>query len=193
SLPSADVVEDQLRDVGVVADDDEDGRSLVAGPFRLALLPLAVARFIVAVEAMESALQLDRQLGFACDRFGSPALARKFLADSGPEVAVGRLIPLHRVVGDGNAGNLDDARLDGVDEREVGDDPGKEVPFPIARAPEEEGGRRQVLEAADADLVADGFQPRDPDPGFLVSLLGFGAVFAFERLGLAFGLAPVAV
>src|SRR5208282_2486620 len=65
SLPSADVVEDQLRDVGVVADDDEDGWSLVAGPFRLALLPLAVARFIVAIEAMESPLQLDRKLGLA--------------------------------------------------------------------------------------------------------------------------------
>ena len=193
SLPSADVVEDQLRDVGVVADDDEDGRSLVAGPFRLALLPLAVAGFIVAVEAMESPLQLDRQLGLASDRLGSSALAGKFLPDSRPEVAVGRLLPLHRVVGDGNAGNLDDARLDGVDEREVGDDPGEEVPFPIARAAEEEGGRRQVVEAADADLVADGFQPRDPDPGFLVPLLGFGAVFPLERLGLAVGLAPVAV
>src|SRR5271157_4292733 len=154
SLPSADVVEDQLRDVGVVTDDDEDGRSLVAGPFRLALLPLAIAGFIVAVEAMESPLQLDRQLGLASDRFGSPAPAGKLLADSRPEVAVGRLIPLHRVVGDGNAGNLDDARLDGVDEREVGDDPGKEVAFPIARAAEEEGGRRQVVEAADADLIA---------------------------------------
>jgi len=108
SLPSTDVVEDQLRDVGVVADDNEDRRSLVAGPFRFALLLLAVTGFIVAVKAMESPLKLDRQLGLAFDCFGSPALARKFLPDSRPEVAVGRLVPLHRVVGDGNAGNLDD-------------------------------------------------------------------------------------
>src|SRR5208337_4107786 len=72
-------------------------------------------------------------------------------------------------------------------------DPGKKVPLPIARAAEEEGGRRQVVESPDADLVADGFQSRDPDPGFLVPLLGFGAIFALERLGLAVGLAPVAV
>ena len=189
----ADVVEDQLRDVRVVADDDEDGRSLVAGPFRFALLPLAIAGFIVAVEAMESPLQLDRELGLAFDRLGSSPLAGKLFPDSRPEVAVGRLLALHRVVGDGNAGNLDDARLDGVDEREVGDDPGEEVPFPVARAAEEERGRRQVVEAPDADLVADGFETRDPDPGFLVPLLGFGAIFALERLGLAVGLAAVAV
>ena len=70
---------------------------------------------------------------------------------------------------------------------------GNRVPFPIARAAEEERSRRQVVEAPDADLVADGFEPRDPDPGFLVPLLGFGAIFALERLVLAVGLAAVAV
>ncbi len=64
------------------------------GTFRLGLLPLAVAGFIVAVEAMEGPLQLDWKLGLAFDRFGSPALAGKLLADSRPEVAVGRLNPL---------------------------------------------------------------------------------------------------
>ena len=38
-LPAGDVVEDQLRDVGVVADDDEDGRRDAAGPGVGVLLP----------------------------------------------------------------------------------------------------------------------------------------------------------
>ncbi len=70
---------------------------------------------------------------------------------------------------------------------------GNRVPLPIARAAEEERGRRQVVNRPDADLVADGFETRDPDAGFLVPLLGFGAFVAFELLGLAVGLAAVAV
>jgi hypothetical protein len=142
SLPSADVVVDQLRDVSVVADDDENGWGLGAVPFRFAPFPLAVASLVIAVEAVQSPLQLDRELGLAADRFGSPPLAGKLFPDARPEVAVSRLLSLHRVVGDGNTGNLDDARLDGVDEREVRDDPGEQVTCPVARAPEEERGRR---------------------------------------------------
>ena len=50
-------------------------------------------------------------------------------------------------------------------------------------------GRR----SADAGLVADGFESRDPDPGFLVPLLGLGAILALECFGLAVGLAAVAM
>jgi hypothetical protein len=192
-LPPRDVVEDELRDVTIVADDDEHGRRLVAGPVRLAPFPEAIAGLIVAVEAVESPLKLDRELGLARNSIGLPTLAGQLLADAGPEVAIGRLIAQHRVIGDGDPGNLDDARLDGVNQREVGDDPGEERPFAVARAAEEERGRRQVVNRPDAGLVADRLQAREPDAGLLIPLLGLGAVLALERLGLAVGLAAVAV
>ena len=85
-------------------------------------------------------------------------------------------------------------RLDGVDQREVGDDPGEERPFGIAGAAEEERRGRQVVDRLDADLGLHGLDARDPDPGFLLALLGFLAIVAGERFGLVrFGLAAVAV
>ena len=116
------------------------------------------------------------------------------LADAEPEVAVGRLVALHRVIGDRHAGNLDDARLDRVDQREVGDDPGEERPLGVARASEEERRGRQVVDRLDADLGFDGLDARDPDPGLFLALLGLLAIVAGECFGFGgLGLAAVAV
>ena len=98
-LPAGDVVEDQLGDVGVVADDDEDGRRDAAGAGLGVLLPQAVVLLVVAVEAVQRALQFDGELGLAADRVGLAALLRQVLADAQPQVAVGRLVAGHRVVG----------------------------------------------------------------------------------------------
>ena len=105
------------------------------------------------------------------------------LADAEPEFAVGGLVALHGVVGDRNAGNLDDAGLDGVDQGEVGDDPGEQRSLGIARAAEEERGGRQVVDRLDADLGFDGLDARDPDSGFVFAFLGLLAVVADQRLG----------
>src|SRR5205807_1378621 len=143
------------------------------------LFPTAIANLIVAVEAVEGALKLDGELWLARDGLGLAPLAGQLFPDAGPEIAIGGLIAYHGVVGDGNAGNLDDARLDGVDQREIGDDPWKERSFPVARPSKEERSRRQVVERPDADLIAHGFESRDPHSGFLIPLFGFGAILAF--------------
>ena len=77
-------------------------------------------------------MQLDGELRLAGDGLGPPPLVREPLADSRPEVAIVRVVAGHRVVGDGNPRNLDDARLDRVHQREVGDHPGEERPLGVA-------------------------------------------------------------
>ena len=59
-LPAGDVVEDQLRDVGVVADDDEHRRRDALGAGLGVLLPQAVILFVVAVEAVQAPLAVRR-------------------------------------------------------------------------------------------------------------------------------------
>ena len=84
----------------------------------------------------------------------------------------------------GHAGHLDDAGLDGVDQREVGDDPGEERPFGIARAAQEERRGRQVVDRLDADLGLHGLDAGNPDAGLLLAFLGFFAIVAGERFVL---------
>ena len=177
-LPAGDVVEDQLGDVGVVADDDEDRRGDALGAGLGVLLPQAVILLVVAVEAVQRALQLDGQLGLAADGLGPAALLGQVLADAQPEVAVGGLVAGHRVVGHGHARHLDDAALDGVDQREVGDHPGEERAFGVAGAAQEERRGREVVDHLDADLGLDRFEAGNPDAGLFLALLGFLALVA---------------
>ena len=74
-FPAGDDIEHQLRDVGVVADDDEHRRRDAAGAGLGVLLPEAVILFVVAVEAVQGPLQLDRELGFAARPLRSCALS----------------------------------------------------------------------------------------------------------------------
>ena len=141
----------------------------------------------------DALLQFGEQLRLAADGLSLLALAGQVLADAGPELAVGRCGAGHGVVGDGDAGHLDDAGLDGVDEGEVGDDPGEECPLRVAGAAEEERGGGEVVDGLDADLGLDRLQPADPDAGFLVALPGFLAVLAGQLLVDAVRFAPVAV
>ena len=98
-FPAGDVVEDQLGDVGVVADDDEHRRREATGAGLGVLLPQAVRLLVVAVEAVQRPLQFDGELRLAADVLGLAALLRQVLADAQPQVAVGRLVAGHRIVG----------------------------------------------------------------------------------------------
>src|SRR6185369_6211257 len=81
----------------------------------------------------------------------APALLREGVPDMLVDDAVGGLVALHRVVDDRDAGDLDDAGLDGVDEGEVGDDPGEEDALGVAGTLEVERGRGNVVDGADAE------------------------------------------
>src|SRR5690606_2628297 len=99
------------------------------------------------------------------------AFPRHVLPDVYPEVAEDRHFLSRDVVGHGDAGQLDDAALDGVHEREVGHGPGEECTFGVARAAQEKGGGREVDYPVDAELAVDGFEPADPEAGGLVVFL----------------------
>ena len=71
-----DVIEYGFAYVRVVADDDEHGRRLVAGPVLSVLFPEAIAGFIVAIKAVKCPLKLDGDLRLARDGLGLPPLAR---------------------------------------------------------------------------------------------------------------------
>ena len=94
-FPAGNVIEDQLGDVGVVADDDEDRRGEPASAGLGVLLPQAVILLVVAVEAVERPLQLGGQLGLARQGVRLAALLGQVLADAQPQVAVGGLVAGH--------------------------------------------------------------------------------------------------
>ena len=127
-VKAGDVVVNQLRGRGVVADDDEAGRHANAG-----FLPKLEGLLVVAVERFERGLQLRRQA--RADR-ASLALPRPFFgiffADVLPEIAEHRHLVAGDVVGDRHARQFHDAALDGIHEREVAHRPREERAFGIA-------------------------------------------------------------
>jgi hypothetical protein len=124
-FPTGDVVEHHFRDVGVVADDDEHGGRQAVGTGFLVVLPALVALGVVGVQGLQGAFQGGGQLGFSGDGLGLAAFLRQVVADAEPEVAVGGQFAGHGVVGHGDARDFDDAGLDGVDQGEIGHNPGK--------------------------------------------------------------------
>ena len=168
-----DVVVDQLRGRGVVADHDEAGRHPDA---RLA--PLRERPLVVAVQRVQRGLQLRRKL----QRVGRlpAALLGHVLADVLPELAEDRHLGAGDVVGDGHPRQLHDAALDGVHQREVARRPREQRALRVARAPQEERRRRQVDHALHPELPPDDLQPRDPDPRLLEVPLRLLQVFALE-------------
>jgi hypothetical protein len=106
-LPAGDEVEDQLGDVGVVADDDEHRRRH-AGLRHPGLPPALERLLVVAVEAVQGALELCRRPWLALDGRLPPSLPGKLVADLAPQLPVGDG-GRHPVVVDRHAGDLDDA------------------------------------------------------------------------------------
>src|SRR3546814_12886685 len=75
--------------------------------------------------------------------------------------------------------------LDGVHEGEVAHGPGEEGALGIAGAAQEEGGGREVVDRADAELALHRLDAGDPQAGGLVVLLGLVLVLALQEIGRA--------
>ena len=176
AVEAGDVVVDQLRDGGVLADDDEAGRDGDA-----ALLPQLEGLLVVAVERLERGLQPRRQLQRIEVAAGAAPLLRHVLADVLPEVAVDRHLVAGDVLRDRHARQLDDAALDGVHQREVAHRPGEERAFGVAGAAQEERRGREVEDAREPERAVHGFETGDPQAGGLVVLLGFLPLVALQR------------
>ena len=190
ALEAGDPFEHQLGDRGVLAHHDEHRRH--ADPGALPALELAL---IVAVERVQRGLQHVGQVERAELR-GARGGLRQALADVLPQVAIDDRIGLHEIVAHRHARQLDDAALDRVHQAEVGYDPGKEIAFRIARAAQEEGGGRQIVDRAHAlrQLAVQRLDAVDPEPGGFLVLGRFLLVVAGQRaFGIAADLVPVAV
>ena len=189
ALEAGDVVVDQLGGGGVVAHHDEAG-----GHGDTGLLPEGKGLFVVAVEGLEGGLELGRQVQGVEAGGLAPAFLRHLGADVFPEVAEHRHLGAGDVVGDGHAGQFDDAALDGVHEGEVAHGPGEEGAFGVAGAAQEEGGGGEVDDPRQAQAVVDGLQAGDPQTGGGVVLVGLLLVLALQGgLLVVRGLFAVAV
>ena len=127
-LKPCDPVINQARDGGVLAHDDEDGRD--ADTFGL---PFPVMLFIVGIERVKRRHQHRRQV----ERVLRP---QQVFADVLPEVAIDRVVCRKAVVRHGHPRQLHDAALDGIHQAEIGNHPGKQRAFLIARPTKEERG-----------------------------------------------------
>ena len=144
------------------------------------LLPELEGLLVVAVERFEGGLQLDGRLSGS----RSSALPRPFLGIFLPMCSqrsrnIGISSP-GMLSATGTRGQLDDAALDGVHQREVAHRPGEQRAFGVAGAAQEERRGRQVNDARDAELALDRFEAGDPEAGGLVVLLGFLLLVALQ-------------
>ncbi len=108
-IEAGNIVVDQLRDRGVLADDDEAGRD-----GNTALLPQIKSALIVSIESLERGLELVWKLERVKVTAGAASLLGHILADVLPEVAVDRHLVAGNVFGDRHARQLDDAAFDGI-------------------------------------------------------------------------------
>ncbi len=80
----------------------------------------------------------------------------------------------------GTRGQLHDAALDGVHQREVAHRPREEGALGISRSAQEEGGRREIDHPGEPELAVDRLQAGDPEAGGLVVTLSLLALVALE-------------
>src|SRR6266508_2175755 len=127
SMKAGDQIVNELRDRGVLADDDEARRHLDA-----LVLPQLEGRLVVAVEDFQRRLQASGEL----ERIEFLALASSFLghvfADVLPEIAEHRHFVARDVFRHRDARQLDDPALDGVHEREVAHRPREQGTLGVA-------------------------------------------------------------
>jgi len=138
------------------------------------------ARPLSILAAKRRRVSADRRRGLAC------ALARKAataLPHDLPKAAVDRhIVGGDVVIVDRHPGQLDDAALDRVEQREVAHDPGKEPALAIAGAGEEEWRRRKIVDAGKSDLDASTLRRWKSRPRRFVVLGCFVLFYAFERI-----------
>jgi hypothetical protein len=171
---AGDVAIEDLSDVGVIADDDEDGRGLV----------LVGGGGLDVFEAFGPLTGKGAQGGFGLlidgiglgpfGLAGQAAAGADALVDELPETEVGGFGAAGGV-GDGQARDLDDAGFDGVDEAEIGDEPGEWAAFLVTGAGDVERGGGEVDAEADARGLVDAVESLDPNGRFFaVGLDGLG-------------------
>ena len=184
-----DVVVEQLGGRLVVAHHDEARRHAHAG-----VSPCLEGLLVMAVERFQGGLQLGRKRQRVQAAL-SGASARHALADMRPEFAELRHLAARHVVRHRHPGQLDDAALDGVHQREIRHRPRKERALGVAGAAQEERRGGEVDHAGDAELGLENLQAADPHPRRLLVLLRFATFLALERSFLAqlLGLGGVAV
>ena len=133
TVEAGDVVVDQLRCGGVVADDDKAwGHADFRG------LPFFEGLLVVAVEGVEGRQELRGQPQGIC-RGLAPALLRHGLPDVLPEFPEHRHFALGDVVGHRYSRQLDDPAFDGIHQREVARSPGEQRSLLVPGTRQEEG------------------------------------------------------
>src|SRR5207245_8933168 len=139
---------------------------------------------IVLIQRMERRCQIIRQYRIALIvRSTTGALGHvPVVSDVHPQVTEGRQKTAAAVVSDRHPRHLDDPGLDGIDEREAGQDPGGEGALDVAGALEEERRRREIVDRLDPELLTDRFQASDPYLGSLLLHLGLLPVLPRQRL-----------
>ena len=146
------------------------------------------------VEGLQRRLQLHGNLQRIEAGGLAAALLRHVLADVLPQIAELGHLAARDVVGHRHPGQLDDAALDRVHQREVAHRPGEERAFRVAGPAQEERRRGQVDHAGEAELASDRLQPGDPEPRGLPVLFRLPAVVARQLAFVVFArLLPVAV
>ena len=163
---------DDLGDRRVLADQNEHRRAGFAalGPLRGRGLPEPAQHGDRGVRPLEDRLGLG--IGSLAAALGRGQLGQ----DPVPDVEVTRDRRPGRVA-DRELGNLDQPRLDGVDQAEVAHDP-RERPVGLLPDPAKEvRGCREVDADVDATELLDAVQPVDPDRRLLLERLGVFLVF----------------
>ena len=91
-------------------------------------------------------------------------------------------------VGHRNAGQFDDAALDGIHEGKVAHGPGEQRAFHLAGTAQEKRGCGKIEHAQDTDFLLEDFQTGNPETGGLAVVVGvfpgFRPFRAFENLEL---------
>ena len=104
-----------------------------------------------------------------------------------PELAeLWHLFLVGEIVRDGNAGELHDAALDRVHEREVAHGPREEGALGVSGASEKERRGGKVEDPVYTDSSAHGFEARDPEAGCLAVALDFVLLFSGDVVFFCF-------
>ena len=184
ALETGNVVVDEFRCGGVVADDDEAWRR-----FDVFFFPKIESLFVVAIQGTKRGNQLRRQFVRVEFSAGAPALLWHFFANVLPEIAEHRHFRLGHIVGDRHPRQLDDAALDGVHQREIAHGPGEQGALAIARAAEEEGRGGEIDHPGKFQPPLGRLQAGNPQSGGFLVVFGFlsglaGSFFLFRLAGL---------
>src|ERR1700687_3869656 len=91
-LPARDKVEYEFGNVGVITDNDENGRGDAARTGFGVPFPKAVILLVVAVQTKQRSLQFDGKLGFALNLVCFTSLFGEVVADAEPQVPVGGVL-----------------------------------------------------------------------------------------------------